>query len=127
MWVIDELDDPRLDGHLHDADSDAQGRVVAHEHDLGKVVFVSPAGDVVDSFDARGCDATMYAFGRFYVSIRLRVPVSVFDAHTSRVAQTKAIDLIAPQFGPIGEIFALDPSSASFAWRRSLQEPSPFP
>ena len=64
-------------------------------------MFVSPVGDVVDSFDARGCDAT--------------------------IAETKDVDLIAPQFGQNDEIFALDATGAVVRLSLTLEQPLPSP
>ena len=111
IWVADGSTDPSLDGHLHDADIDLEGRIVVMNDDLGKVVTLSPAGKVVDVFDAVGCDVTMDSAGRYYASGGdYGTGVTVYDTSHRLIAQTTARDLIAPQFGPDGKVFALDSS-----------------
>jgi len=87
IWVVDGSTDAVLDGHLHDADVDADGRIVLVNDDLKKVVIVSPAGAVVDSFDAPGCDVTFDGAGRLYVT-GCAGGISVYDAKHRVVAQT---------------------------------------
>jgi outer membrane protein assembly factor BamB len=124
LWVADASTDAVLDGHLHDADVDADGRVVLMNDDLKKVVIMSPAGEVVESFDAPGCDVTFNGSGRFYVTGCFG-GISVYDLERHLVAQTAGSDLLAPQFGPNGEIFALDQTGAVV--RLALAQPSASP
>jgi outer membrane protein assembly factor BamB len=124
IWVADASTDAVLDGHLHDADVDADGRVVLMNDDLRKVVIMSPAGEVVESFDAPGCDVTFDGAGRFYVT-GCGGGISVYDLDHHLVAQTAESDLLAPQFGPNGEIFALDQGGALV--RLALTQPSASP
>lgn len=111
VWMVDGSTDPRLDGHGHDADIDAKGRIVVLNDDRATVVILSPAGKVLDSFDAPGCDVTLDGSGRFYVGgSDCGFPLTVYDASHRLIAETTARDLMDPQFGPNGEIFTLDQS-----------------
>jgi outer membrane protein assembly factor BamB len=111
IWVVDGSTDPRLDGHGHDAEIDAQGRIVLLNDDKGIVVILSSAGKVVDSFNAPGCDVTLDGTGRFYVGgADCGFPLTVYDASHRLIAQSAASELTDPQFGPNGEIFTLDQS-----------------
>ena len=108
IWMVDGSTDPRLDGHGHDADVDAEGRIVVLNDDRATVVILSPAGKVVDSFDAPGCDVTLDGSGRFYVGgAGCGFPVTVYDAAHHLIAQSAGRELMDPQFGPNGEVFAL--------------------
>jgi hypothetical protein len=108
VWVADASADPLLDGHLHDAVIDGRCRMVLMNDDRGKVVIVSPAGRVVDSFDAPGgCDVALDGTGRFYVT-GCGGGISVCDADHRIVGRAAGSDLLAPKFGPNGDVFAFD-------------------
>ncbi|MEA2550223.1 MAG: hypothetical protein QOE42_2821 [Chloroflexota bacterium] len=63
---------------------------------------------MVDSFDAPGCDVTFDGSGRFYVGgAGCGFPVTVYDAAHHLIAQSAGRELMDPQFGPNGEVFAL--------------------
>lgn len=128
IWIVDGSTDPSLEGHLHDADIDGKGWIVVMNDDLGKVITLSPAGKVLDVFDATGCDVTMDSFGRFYVSGGdCGLAVTVYDASHQLIAETTARDLIAPQFGPNGEVFALDQTGGLVRLAIALPVASPTP
>jgi hypothetical protein len=75
--------------------------------DTSKVVYVSPDGKVVDSFDAGGCESTVDAAGDVYVGGCVGPdPVIVYDAQHRKIGvgsgQTQS-----PVFGPGDEAVAL--------------------
>ena len=133
-WVVDEHTDPLLAGHGHTAAVDAQGRVVMVIDDTSKVVFVSPDGKVVDSFDAGGCSSTVDATGDTYVA-------GAWTRSRHRLRRTAPEDWRrfgpgqSPLFGPGDEVVALGwDGSVNFLkvtltapWTAPHVEPAPAP
>jgi outer membrane protein assembly factor BamB len=105
-WTIDGTTDPRLDGHAHDADIDPDGRIVVLVDELGRVVIIDPDGTVRADYDAPGCDVTIDATGRHYVT-GCGGGVDVYGLDHGLVARRSGHDIGAPQFGPDGEVVAL--------------------
>ena len=111
LWTADGSTDDALAGHGHTATLDAQGRIVLINDDLGKVVYLSPDGDVVDSFDANGCDAAVNTRGDVFVSGCGTGRTQVFDAGHRLIADSN-LGLTLLRFGPDGRAVALDQTGA---------------
>jgi outer membrane protein assembly factor BamB len=107
VWIADGSTHPALEGHAHSLDIDAEGRIVAIIDDTGTVVLLDPDGTVVETYVAPGCDVTMDAAGRHYVTSCEGTVVTVYGPDRQPVAQSGTLGMGPPQFGPDGQVVAL--------------------
>ena len=112
LWTVDGTTDKELKGHGHDADIDSKGRIVVGNDDTGRVVYLDQDGKVVDAFSAQACNVTVDPSDNIYIGgdcgfARTLVysPTHVLIGSWSGPDMTLALP---PQFGPDGEILALD-------------------
>ena len=113
LWAVDGTSSPELKGHSHGVVIDAEGRVVLGIDDTGLVVYLGPDGKVLDSFSAVACDVTVDPSGNTYVTDAACAGdhAQVFDPAHKLIGSWSGSDMIlaaSPQFGPDGEILALD-------------------
>ena len=115
LWAVDGTTDKELDGPLHAADIDSQGRIVVGNDGNGRIVYLDPDGKVLDAFSAVGCDVTVDPDGNVYCKsfIELGDPsdLDVYGPSHTLIGSWSGPDMVlasAPQFGPNGEILALD-------------------
>jgi streptogramin lyase len=124
--------DPNLVGHEHLGGVDAAGELVTANDDKGRVLFVDPAGNVLDTFstnqagagvDASGiptghfpygtCGATLDPHGDVYVnsceeSYQARHDTAVYDPQHRLIAGWKRGSLAdSPEFAPDGHAWAV--------------------
>jgi hypothetical protein len=130
--------DPDLIGHEHLGGVDPQGRVVTANDDTGKVLFLGPQGQVVDSFSTNDagagldastipgghfphgtCGATFDSRGDVYVasceeSYARQHDTAVYDSEHRLVAGWPRGDLAdSPVFGPDGHGWAVTSGNRS--------------
>ena len=111
LWTVDGTTDQELDGHLHAADIDAQGRIMVGNDGTGRVAYLDPDGKVLDAFDAGECDVTVDPDGNVYCRSFVVDGIQVYGPTHELIGSWSGPDMIlgmAPQFGPDGEILALD-------------------
>jgi sugar lactone lactonase YvrE len=106
MWLADRSTDPLMNGHGHGATIDPQGRIVLGNDDTGKVVIVSPDGEVVDSFDADACDVTQDRVGNVFVEGCDADQLRVY-APDHRLLAGRHVAMASPRFGPGDAVAAL--------------------
>lgn len=95
--------DPLLVGHGHTAAIAPDGRIVMVIDDPGKVVYLTSDGDVVDSFDAGGCDSTVDGDGNVYLGgCGSPDTVRVYDESHRLIGQGSDVQMRAPVFGASG-------------------------
>jgi len=115
LWTVDGTTDKELDGHLHAADIDSQGRIVVGNDGNGRIVYLDPNGNVLDAFSAGECDVTVDPDGNVYCKSFIDPgeisDVDVYSPSHALIGSWSGAEMIlgsAPQFGPNGEILALD-------------------
>ena len=115
LWTVDGTTDEELDGPLHSADIDSQGRIVVGNDGNGRIVYLDRDGNVLDAFSAVGCDVTVDPDGNVYcksfVELGYTSDLDVYGPSHALIGSWSGPDMIlasAPQFGPNGEILALD-------------------
>ena len=111
VWTVDGASDTELKGHVHDADIDSKGRIVLGNDDTGRVVYLDGDGMVVDAFSARACDVTIDPADDLYVGGCGSDAIDVYDPQHRLIGSWSGPDMALagpPQFGPDGEILALD-------------------
>jgi outer membrane protein assembly factor BamB len=111
LWTVDGTADQELDGSLHGADIDSNGRIVVVNDGTRRVVYLDPSGKVVDAFDAGECDVTVDPDGNIYCNSFVADELQVYNPSHERIGSWSGPDMVLgspPQFGPNGEILALD-------------------
>lgn len=111
VWSVDGTTDKELKGHGHGADIDSKGRIVVGNDGTGRVVYLDPDGKVLDAFSAGECDVTIDPDGNVYCKSFVVDGIQVYGPTHELIGSWSGPDMIlerAPQFGPNGEIFALD-------------------
>ena len=66
MWTADGTMDKELDGRLHAADFDSQGRIIVVNDSTRRVVYLDQDGNVLDAFTAGECDVSVDPVGNIY-------------------------------------------------------------
>lgn len=114
-WVVDGKSDKLLDGHLHSAKVDSNGRIVVTIDEARRVVYLDPNGKVVDSFSTtvQSCEVSVDPFDNAYVSgaACLDDKIEVYDPSHVLIGSWSGSTMPlagTPEFGPNGEILALD-------------------
>ena len=111
VWTVDGASDSELQGHVHDADIDAKGRIVLGNDDTGRVVYMNGDGSVVDAFSAPVCEVTIDPADDLYVGGCGSDGIQVYDPQHRLIGSWSGPDMALagpPQFGPKGEILAID-------------------
>jgi hypothetical protein len=111
LWTVDGNTDQELKGHGHGADIDSKGRIVVGNDDTGRVVYLDPEGKVVDAFSAHACDATVDPADNIYIGGCGFSETLVYSAAHQLIGSWSGPGMtlaLPPQFGPNGEIVALD-------------------
>ena len=116
LWAVDGTSLKELGGNGHDADIDSKGRIVLGvegEGQAARVVYLDANGKVVDTFSADVCNVTVDPSGNAYVSNSGcgGNETQVFDPAHKLIGSWSGPDMslaASPQFGPDGEILALD-------------------
>jgi sugar lactone lactonase YvrE len=111
VWTADGSTDSELKGHGHNADIDSKGRIVVGNDDTGRVIYLDPDGEVVDAFSADACDVTVDAADNLYSAGCGSDHLNVFDQAHKLIGSWPGPDMplvVPPEFGPNGEILALD-------------------
>jgi outer membrane protein assembly factor BamB len=111
LWTVDGTTDKELDGPLHAADIDSQGRIVVVNDGTRRVVYLDPNGKVVDAFDTAECDVTVDPDGNIYCNSFVADELQVYNPSHELIGSWSGPDMVLgspPQFGPNGEILALD-------------------
>ena len=113
LWAVSGATDKELEGHLHGANLDPNGRIVVSVDDTGRVVYLDRDGKVVDVFDAAACEVTVDPSGNTFVADAAcgGGQVKVFDPSHGLIGSWSGEDMslaAAPEFGPADEILALD-------------------
>lgn len=111
LWTVDGNTDAELDGGLHAAEIDSQGRIVVGNDANGRVVYLDPDGKVVDAFTAGECDVSVDPDGNIYCSAFGVDELRVYSPSHELIGSWTGPDLVvgsAPQFGTEGVILALD-------------------
>ena len=111
MWTADGSTDGELKGHGHNADIDSKGRIVVGNDDTGRVVYLDPDGTVLDAFKADACSVTVDAADNLYSAGCGSDGINVFDQAHELIGSWSGPDMpldMPPEFGPNGEILALD-------------------
>jgi outer membrane protein assembly factor BamB len=112
VWTVDGTTDKELNGHGHGADIDSTGRIVVGNDGTGRVVYLDPNGKVVDAFSAQACDVTVDPDGNVYnMPCGGDARIQVYAPSHALIGSWSGPDMIlaaSPQFGPNGEILALD-------------------
>jgi outer membrane protein assembly factor BamB len=110
-WSADGSTDAELRGHGHNADIDSKGRIVVSNDDTGRVIYLDPDGNVIEAFSGDACSVTLDAADNVYASGCGSDHLDVFDQAHALIGTWSGADmtLVAPpEFGPHGEILALD-------------------
>lgn len=112
VWTLplDGSRDPRVVGHGHTPTIDPQGRIVFSLDDTGRVVYVSPEGEPVDTFDAQACEARVDLAGNVVVADLACAGIGhlrVFDPEHHEIGASDRIVVFAPVFGPDGQAVGL--------------------
>ena len=111
LWTVDGTTDKELKGHGHSADIDSKGRIVVGNDDTRRVVYLDPDGKVVDAFSAAECDVTVDPAGNVYCAAFVADQILVYDPSHKLIGSWSGPDMVLgtpPEFGPNGEILALD-------------------
>lgn len=111
LWAVDGTTDNELKGHGHGADIDSKGRIVVGNDDTRRVVYLDPEGKVLDAFTAGECDVTVDPDGNVYCRSFVVDEILVYSPSHALIGSWSGPDMplaLAPQFGPNGEILALD-------------------
>lgn len=112
-WTVDGTTDKELEGHGHDADIDSKGRIVIGNDGTRRVVYLDPDGKVLDAFSAGACNVTIDPADNTYV-IDAGCggdQIQVYDPSHVLIGSWSGPDMklaAPPQFGPNGQILALD-------------------
>jgi outer membrane protein assembly factor BamB len=109
LWTQGVVGAPAFHGHLHGVVPDADGNVLTVNDDVDRALVFDPSGRVIGSWSVPGCSASLDAAGNAWFAECGSGFVRVFDPQ-HRLAGTSS-DLgiwAAPQFGPNGEVVALD-------------------
>lgn len=113
LWTVDGTTDKELEGNGHDADIDSKGRIVIGNDGTGRVVYLDLDGKVLDAFSAGACNVTVDPADNTYV-VDVGCggdQIRVYDPSHVLIGSWSGPDMILaapPQFGPNGEILALD-------------------
>ena len=113
LWTVDGTTDKELDGGLHAADIDSQGRIVVVNDNSRRVIYLDQDGKVVDAFTAAECDVSVDPDGNVYCNSFVADELQVYSPSHELIGSWSGPDMIlsggsAPQFGPKGVILALD-------------------
>ena len=117
LWAVDGTTDKELRGHGHDGDIDSKGRIVVGNDDTGRVVYLDPDGKVLYAFSAKACNVTVDPADNTYVANAAcgGDGIQVYGPTHELIGSWSGPDMILaapPQFGPNGEILALDRDGA---------------
>jgi DNA-binding beta-propeller fold protein YncE len=112
LWTVDGTTDKELKGSLHGAHIDSKGRIVVGNDDAGRVVDLDPDGKVLDAFSAQACSVTIDPADNIYIGAECGIAQTLVYSPTHElIGSWSGPDMILavpPQFGPNGEILALD-------------------
>ena len=110
-WTADGSADSELKGHGHNADIDSKGRIVVGNDDTGRVIYLDPDGKVLDAFSADACSVTIDPANNIYSTGCGSDQIKVFDQAHKLIGSWSGEEMslvVPPEFGPNGEILALD-------------------
>ena len=112
LWSVDGGTDKELQGHGHGAEIDSKGRIVVGNDDTGRVVYLDPDGKVLDAFSAEACVVTVDPADNIYIGGDCSFSRTlVYSPSHELIGSWSGPDMmlaLPPQFGPNGEILALD-------------------
>ncbi len=123
LWTADGTADEELDGYLHGADIDSQGRIVVGNDGNRRVMYLDPNGNVVDAFTAGECDVSVDPDGNVYCKSFVADEILVYSPSHELIGSWSGPEMIlgnAPSFGANGEILALDRNGGIVELRISL-------
>jgi outer membrane protein assembly factor BamB len=126
LWIADGSTDSEFKGHGHGAHIDSEGRIVVGNDDTGRVVYLDADGKVVDAFSADACSITVDAADDLYSAGCGSDHLSVFNPAHTLIGSWFGPDMplvVPPEFGPNGEILALDRSGGIVKLKVTLPLP----
>ena len=94
LWTVDGTTDEELDGGLHAADIDSQGRIVVGNDGTRRVMYLDPDGKVVDAFTAAECDVSVDPDGNVYCNSFVADEILVYSPSHELIGSWSGPDMI---------------------------------